>query len=392
MNADGSQSGFILGDPVPWFRAQSLRGEPVDLHVSAGRWIVLAFLGSLSESHTQKRLAMLVKLAASCSEDHLMIYALLSAPPGDAARLATMNRANLKFIADYGGAVGAYYGARHAQQTVGHLEYETPRTVVLDPMLRAVANIPCQPARQEEEQHDRILEQFLDELPLVENAAGVPLTAPVLMVPRVFDFAFCEHLIKLFDKIGGTDSGFLVERGGQPATVTDHERKSRHDLVLVGPELCQMIRRHIVARLLPAVALYFQFAATHMDRYVVACYDSASGGHFLRHRDNMTAGVEHRRFAVSINLNSDYEGCNLIFPEFGRRAYRAPAAGALVFSCGALHEVTPITKGKRYAFLPFLYGDADVKKSLKNNALLQTIGMNYRAEEHSLFREGAVRS
>jgi hypothetical protein len=66
MNADGSESGFILGDPVPWFRAQNLRGEPVDLHVSAGRWIVLAFLGPLSESHTQERLTMLVKLAASC--------------------------------------------------------------------------------------------------------------------------------------------------------------------------------------------------------------------------------------------------------------------------------------------------------------------------------------
>jgi predicted 2-oxoglutarate/Fe(II)-dependent dioxygenase YbiX len=373
-NAETSRNGFVLGDPVPWFRAQNLNGGRVDLHVSAGRWVVLAFLGPLAEAHTQTRVAELVKRAAASSEDHLMIYAVLAEPVNDAGLLAVMSRANLKFIADYDGAVGTYYGAD-----------EAPRTVVLDPMLRAVANIPCDAM----EEHDRMLELYLLDLPSVDNSAGVALTAPVLMVPRVFDFPLCHYLIGLFDKIGGADSGFLVDHGGKPEAITDHARKSRRDLVLSGEELCRMIRQRIVARLVPAVELYFQFAATHMDRYVVACYDSESGGHFLRHRDNVTAGVEHRRFAVSINLNGGYEGCDLIFPEFGRRTYRAPAGGALVFSCGALHEVTPITKGKRYAFLPFLYGESDVKKSLENNALLQSIGVDYRAKEHRLYPDSA---
>ena len=82
-----------------------------------------------------------------------------------------------------------------------------------------------------------------------------------------------------------------------------------------------------------------------MDRYIVACYDSAVGGHFYRHRDNVNVGAQHRRFAVTINLNNDYDGCDLVFPEFGRRAYRAPHGGAIVFSCGALHQVTPVTAG-----------------------------------------------
>ena len=29
----------------------------------------------------------------------------------------------------------------------------------------------------------------------------------------------------------------------------------------------------------------------------------------------------------------------------------------MVFSCSLLHEATPVTKGKRYAFLPFLYDE-----------------------------------
>jgi predicted 2-oxoglutarate/Fe(II)-dependent dioxygenase YbiX/peroxiredoxin len=363
---------IIPGDPVPWFRVSTISGGRIDLHVSAGRWIVLAFLDALSEAHTQKRIAALVQHASACSDDHLVIYAVLPAPPDDLDQLQALSNPVLKFIADYDGAIAKDY---HAHQS--------PRTVVLDPMLRCVANISCELLGD----HDRILSRFLLDLPSVGNSAGVPLTAPVLLVPRIFDASLCEQLISVFDMMGGTDSGFLVDRDGAPVTITDHKRKQRLDLVIVDRRLCETIREVIVKRLLPAVELYFQFKATHMDRYVVACYDNETGGHFFRHRDNMSPGVEHRRFAVSLNLNSDYEGCDLIFPEFGRRTYRAPVGGALVFSCGALHEVTPITKGRRYAFLPFLYGQSDVEKSVENDARLREIGLDYRVDQHNLYAE-----
>jgi predicted 2-oxoglutarate/Fe(II)-dependent dioxygenase YbiX len=195
--------------------------------------------------------------------------------------------------------------------------------------------------------------------------------------------------VTIYDRVGGTDSGFLVAHDGKPAATTDHSKKRRHDLVITPLELRQRIRERIVTRLLPTIELYFQYKATRMDRYMVACYDSEIGGYFFRHRDNLNAGVEHRRFAVSLNLNGGYEGCDLIFPEFGRRTYRAPAGGAIVFSCGALHEVTPITKGRRYAFLSFLYGEADAKKSMANNALLHEIDANYQADQDSLYPENA---
>jgi len=132
-----------------------------------------------------------------------------------------------------------------------------------------------------------------------------------------------------------------------------------------------MMRERVVRRLIPFIERFFQFRPTRMDRYLVSCYNAETGGHFSRHRDNVNAGARHRRFAVSINLNRDYEGCDLIFPEFGRHLYRAPHGGAVVFSTGALHQVTPVTKGKRYAFVPFLYGEEDVKLCEANNALLQ---------------------
>jgi predicted 2-oxoglutarate/Fe(II)-dependent dioxygenase YbiX len=30
----------------------------------------------------------------------------------------------------------------------------------------------------------------------------------------------------------------------------------------------------------------------------------------------------------------------------------------VVFSCALLHEATPVTRGRRYAFLPFFYDEA----------------------------------
>lgn len=63
-----------------------------------------------------------------------------------------------------------------------------------------------------------------------------------------------------------------------------------------------------------------------------------------------------------MNLNTgEYDGGKLRFPEFGRQVYEAPAGGAVVFSCSLLHEATPVTAGRRYAYLPFLYDDDAAK-------------------------------
>ena len=83
-----------------------------------------------------------------------------------------------------------------------------------------------------------------------------------------------------------------------------------------------------------------------------------------------TAEPAHRRFAVSVNLNSDFEGGEVSFPEYGPQGFKPPAGGAVVFSCSLLHAVSKVTSGRRFAFLPFLYDDAAAKVRAENNALL----------------------
>ncbi|WP_083541286.1 2OG-Fe(II) oxygenase [Gluconobacter roseus] len=92
-----------------------------------------------------------------------------------------------------------------------------------------------------------------------------------------------------------------------------------------------------------------------MDRMLVSSYDATDSGFFDAHRDNTVPSSAHRQFAVSLNLNEGYEGGELVFPEFGQQTFKAPAGGAVVFSCTLLHAVQPVTAGRRYACLPFVY-------------------------------------
>jgi predicted 2-oxoglutarate/Fe(II)-dependent dioxygenase YbiX len=123
-------------------------------------------------------------------------------------------------------------------------------------------------------------------------------------------------------------------------------------------------------RIVPEILKIHQFEVTRMERYIVSCYAAEDGGHFRAHRDNTTKGTAHRRFAVSINLNADFNGGEVSFPEYGPRSFKPPPGGAVVFSCSLLHAVSKVTRGQRYAFLPFLYDDAAAKIREQNNAFL----------------------
>jgi predicted 2-oxoglutarate/Fe(II)-dependent dioxygenase YbiX/peroxiredoxin len=353
-NKTTADNPLTLGDPVPWFTAPQITGGSFILHVHAGRWIVLSFLGSPANPRVDEELAALLNEASLFDEDRLIVRAVFTAAPDDVAKYPEVGKA-LSFLADYDGAISKSFGA-----------LDVPRTIVLDPMLRAVADIPWDFPQG----HAATVRNLLRSLPAIDDSAGVPMSAPALIVPRVLNFELCEFLVQLYKQQGGEDSGFLVDVGAKTMTMVDYRLKRRNDLVVAAPELRELIGGQIVRRLLPAVERYFQFQATRMDRYIIACYDSEIGGHFYRHRDNVNAGAQHRRFAITINLNSDYDGCDLVFPEFGRKTYRAPHGGALVFSCGALHQVTPITRGQRYAFLAFLYSEADAAKREANNTRL----------------------
>lgn len=186
--------------------------------------------------------------------------------------------------------------------------------------------------------------------------------APVLITPRIFEQELCRRLMHYFDAMGGEQSGFMRDINGRTTHVHDPERKLRRDQLIEDETLCSAAMHRIHDRLVPEIQKAFQFRATRIERHLVACYNSETGGYFRPHRDNTTLGTAHRRFAVSLNLNTGaYVGGQVRFPEFGYYTYEAPAGGALVFSCSLLHEALPVTSGRRYVYLPFLYDEEAAK-------------------------------
>ena len=343
-----------FGVSAPWFKAQVLDGNPqYTFHTVAGRVAILFFMGSARDVAIKSALDIL--LASDLYDDSRACLFAATYDPEDVSSGRIVPRfPGVRYFLDYDRAISTAYGACRE----GADRYEA-YIVVLDRRLRVAGRFPPS--------------QAPEALVLAERLVGEDRAddwAPVLQIPRVLDRATCRQLIDLYDADGGTESGFMRDVGGKTVSIIDHGHKRRSDYTIADAEL----RRALVGRIhdcvRPQIKLAFNFDATRMERYIVACYDASVGGHFRPHRDNTTKGTAHRRFAVTINLNEEFDGGELRFPEFGSRTYRAPPGGAIVFGCGLLHEATPVTRGRRYAFLPFLYDDAAATQREANNAYL----------------------
>ena len=87
--------------------------------------------------------------------------------------------------------------------------------------------------------------------------------------------------------------------------------------------------------------------------------------------------VAFRQFALSVNLNAEYEGGYLLFPEFNDHRYRPGIGGGILFSTSLLHEATPVTRGHRYVLLTFLH---DARAEARRVATLDAIRRRAQAE------------
>lgn len=361
------------GDPAPAFTQRSPQNPRYSFDSAAGRYLVLGFIGSSAEPQAQEALAALATRSDLFDDDRVSFFGVTN-DPEDEGRLA--NRVpGYRWFWDFDLQVAQLYGAVPPGTGPGERLALRRFWLVIDPTLRVIAAIPFGPAAIAE------LLALLDGLPPPAEFAGFEIRAPILILPRVFEPGLCEHLIGLYETHGGTESGFMRQIGGRTVGVSDRSHKSRKDYTIADRDLVAALQARIVRRVVPEIAKVHQFQVTRMERYIVSCYAAEDGGHFGAHRDNTTSGTAHRRFAVSVNLNADFDGGEVSFPEYGPRSYKAPPGGAVVFSCSLLHKVSRVTRGRRYAFLPFLYDEAAARLREQNAALVGESGSDYRAGE-----------
>ena len=180
--------------------------------------------------------------------------------------------------------------------------------------------------------------------------------APVLMIPRVFEPEFCAHLIETFHARGSLETGTVTDRDGKRVREIDHSMKKRFDHIVEDREMLEAIHWRFARRLAPEIRKAFRYAIAEAEGLRISCYRAADRGYFRAHRDDVSPSVAHRGFAVSLNLNEDYEGGTLRFPEYGEHVYKPATGEAIIFSCSLLHEAMDVTAGERFVLLGFLLG------------------------------------
>lgn len=328
------------GEPAPWFTAPTPSQPEFAFDTAAGRFVLMVFLPAVDPAMVGPALTQLAKSMPIFDESRLCAVVVVRDPL--TAQTARDMR-GLRWILDLDGRISRLYGALDAEGV------ESPGWLLLDPGLRVMATAPLPEADA--------LFQRLASLPAPGDHAGVPIHAPVLIAPRVFSADLCARLIALHEADGGKFTGVMRDEGDRTFAVMD-PLKRRRDVLVGDADLRAEIQERLERALFPTITKALGFTVTHIERFVVSCYDAADQAVFRPHRDSTTFATAHRRFACSINLNDDFEGGDLRFGEFGPATYRPPPGGAVVFSCALLHEAMPVTRGRRYAFLPFFYDEA----------------------------------
>ncbi len=200
----------------------------------------------------------------------------------------------------------------------------------------------------------RTIMSYLTVNDATDEASWSPPHAPVLLVPNVLSRAECGQLIQSYEQ-----GGELTVRPPRPGEfngdykipVYDHSRQDRIDHIIKQQETLAFLDQRLWSRVTPMIQKAFAFNVGRREDLHIARYIGARGGNTMGHRDNVTAGSASRRFALSVNLNEDYEGGDVVFKEFSNRGYRSPPGTALVFSSSLLHEVQETTEGTRYTLI-----------------------------------------
>lgn len=239
------------------------------------------------------------------------------------------------------------------------------------------ANTPADPAMAVLDSNGRVVDIFEDMPPAsqADRALNVLLKLnkerprgslgahpPVLVLPNAMDPNICKQLIDtwhnpvpLWEGDGKNSIGLNIEKGDVKVRNAAYGNCTQY--VVRDAALSAELDGKVLRRVVPEIEKAFGYSPSKREEYRIACYDVADGGSLPAHRDNPTGETRHRRFTVSINLNNeDFDGGELAFREFSDHHYDIEAGTAVVWSCSVLHEVMPISAGRRFILGTHLFG------------------------------------
>ena len=340
-----------VGDPAVPFVLESNGGKQVSLRSDylAGRPIVLLFY---SDAGGPAALAELLAFRDRFDEFKALeteILGIRIAGADDNTALRGAHDIRFHMLADPDGRVTAGYGPPPTSVAA----------ILLDANQRIAAMLPGIGAAP---LADRLLQQIAA-LMSARQITPMRAHAPVLLIPGVLSAAECRWLMQIYHTEGQTwrDHKEIAAEGYREdfkCRVPDYGRSDRIDHVVNNPATLERLAARFQRRIVPEIQKAFHYKVTRREYLRITCYEGSRGGHAVGHRDNPTKALAHRRFACSLNLNSEeFEGGELRFREYGEHRYKPESGAALVFSASLLHEALGVTAGRRFVLLTQLFGD-----------------------------------
>lgn len=332
---------FARGDHTPLFACYDSDGKSFEFYSAVtGKPVIMVFTGGTG----LKTLTAGGLDPAALAQQSAQVITIV---PGDQAAAAQQKEA-----AGWPHRVLTDPGAEITNGFAGISGTAAPAIYVLDPNQRLVG------ARNLSTGTDDLSAWISDMLVLAEHGrteSVVQRGAPALMIPRALDPEDCDWLIGLWHNGPREDGTVAVGSSAGGGVQVVPTAKRREDYYMRDKAIEQRLLDRLMPRLVPEVSKAFHFEGYAVETFKIGCYQAEKAGFFNVHRDDTSPATKHRRFAVTLNLNTDeYEGGDLRFPEYGPELFRPEKGAAVVFSCSMLHEVMPVTKGHRFVLLTFL--------------------------------------
>lgn len=141
-------------------------------------------------------------------------------------------------------------------------------------------------------------------------------------------------------------------------TTHAHAGKNRHH-VHPDRELEKLIDNKLSRSVFPEIMKIYYFDVKYRESYKICRYNAETGGRFHPHRDTPHP-YQHRRYAMSLFLNDDYEGGEFELPEYNFKV-KPKANTALIFPGISTHKVNQVTKGTRKVIITFFCSEIEGK-------------------------------
>lgn len=327
--------GLDKGDRLPDFERYNAQNKPLRFYQAfCGRPVVLLVC--------DKTLTPASKLIQH--SDNWDTVCIINGTAADAASYASRLPAHCEVIADDGTVCSHLLGTDCKVLTI---------TLILDANTRVLARF-----QNHLTDHGKITQIY--QTHRKPEGRLIQHQAPALIIDHVFEPEFCESLISTYHQQGNESSGILRQVDDRMVYQADETTKIRREHRVEDPQLKQAIEQRLARRVLPEIQITSHYPITQYEGFKVVCYSASDNGYFKTHRDNDGQDTQHRRFALTLNLNSDqYQGGELRFPEYSHDYYKPKTGSAIVFSCSIAHEALPVTQGERYALVSFFYGKSD---------------------------------